>query len=59
MLSLAMICMGFLFCWLMYGDGLREYLSEGDGHGARVTIVAMFGSFLPFFGGAIMVLGPY
>ena len=57
---LAILLSGALCVWLLYGDALREYIKKGDEHGANVTIVAMFGTFLPFFGFALMipVIGP-
>lgn len=39
---------GGIAVWLMYGWALREYLQKGDHDAASVTIIAMFGTFLPF-----------
>ena len=45
---------GVVFVWVMYGKSLKEYWANDDEHGANVTALAMFGSFLPFMGFAMI-----
>lgn len=53
--SAACLCGGAMVVWALYWRALREYVREGDHYAAEVTLVAMFGSFLPFLGFAMMV----
>jgi hypothetical protein len=50
-----MLIIGLFSIWLMYWEGFVEYRRAGDDYGAAVTAVAMFGSFLPFIGFALIM----
>lgn len=53
-LSVAILALGALCVWLMYGHGLAEFWKSGDDHAVNVTLIAMFGTYLPVLAVAML-----
>lgn len=52
--SITILALGALCVWLMYGRGLMGFWRSGDDHAVNVTLLAMFATYLPVFGGAML-----
>jgi purine-cytosine permease-like protein len=46
-LSAIALIVGAGLTWFIYGSSLREYHRQGDSHAVDVTLLAMFGTFMP------------